>query len=408
MHEFFNDSDTPEKLRRGALLEYLDSYAAVLAEQGYARHTGKIQLRIVSDFSQRLERHHLKVQHVSAEVWRDYLRNRHRRYQPRRDDNATGMRLIQWLHPGRMGKASKPTSALVQVVERFSRYLIEERGLSEAAQNNYVPVVRKFLLERFRHGHIEWKTLRAHDITRFVQRHAHRKSPNCAQLMVTALRAFLRHLLASGVLDTDFASCVPKVAWWRWSTVPKFLTSEQVQKVLDACDLQTASGRRNYAILLLLARLGLRAGEVVSLRLDNINWESGFMIIRGKGTRWAQMPLTREIGKAIIVYLKHDRPHCKSRRLFIRQRAPLTGFTNSVAICSLVQRALARAGVESARKGAHLFRHGLATEMVNRGASLSEIGELLRHRHPNTTMIYTKVHLSALRTLALPWPGGAL
>jgi len=180
-----------------------------------------------------------------------------------------------------------------------------------------------------------------------------------------------------------------------------------VQKVLHDCDRRTGIGRRNYAILLLLARLGLRAGEVVALNLEDIDWDNGHITVRAKGGRWSQLPLPADVGKAIALYLRQDRPHVSCRRVFLRHRAPTVGFANSIAISSLVMSALKRAGVESARKGAHLFRHGLATDMLRHGASLDEIGDLLRHKSPNTTAIYAKVDLVALRSLALPWPGGA-
>jgi integrase len=166
-------------------------------------------------------------------------------------------------------------------------------------------------------------------------------------------------------------------------------------------------GKRDYALLLLLARLGLRAGEVVALTLDDFDWEAGLVTVRGKGKRVAQMPLPSEVGAAIADYLSIGRPPCASRRLFIRGKAPLTGFANSVAICSLVDRALERAEVESEYRGSHVFRHSLATGMLNHGASLDEIGDLLRHRRPDTTRIYAKVDLVALRSIALPWPGGS-
>ena len=159
------------------------------------------------------------------------------------------------------------------------------------------------------------------------------------------------------------------------------------------------------AILLLLARLGLRAGEVVALTLDDIDWSAGHFTLRGKGGRWAQLPLPLEVGEAIADYLQNGRPRSASRRLFICQRAPHRGFADSSGISTLVKRALARAGIDSPRKGAHLFRHTLATEMLRRGASLTEIGELLRHQHPSTTTVYAKVNLPALRRMAQPWPG---
>jgi site-specific recombinase XerD len=213
-------------------------------------------------------------------------------------------------------------------------------------------------------------------------------------------------LLHRGVIDTDLAACVPTIATWSLSKVPKFLPAEQIQRILESSDRDTASGKRNYAILLLLARLGLRACEVVALTLDDIDWAAGVLTVRGKGKRVAQMPLLAEVGTAIADYLRRTRPTCSSRRVFIREKAPLGGFANSVAICSLVNRALKKAGVESAYRGSHLFRHSLATTMLKQGASLPEIGDVLRHRRPDTTAIYAKVDLVSLRSIALPWPGG--
>jgi integrase/recombinase XerD len=165
-------------------------------------------------------------------------------------------------------------------------------------------------------------------------------------------------------------------------------------------------GRRDYAILLLLARLGLRAPEVVALNLEDIDWEAGRLTVHGKGGRSTQMPLPADVGEAVAAYLCNGRPRCLSRRVFIRAKAPLGGFASSVAICVIVVHALERAGVESARKGAHLFRHTLACDLLRQGCSLDEIGELLRHQSPDTTAIYAKVDLTALQSLALPWPGG--
>jgi site-specific recombinase XerD len=157
--------------------------------------------------------------------------------------------------------------------------------------------------------------------------------------------------------------------------------------------------------LLLLARLGLRASEVVGLNLDDIDWSTGQITIRGKGGKSAQLPLSAEVGEALAAYLRDDRPRCSTRRVFIRDRAPLVGFANSSTISSLVRRALKHAGVESAHTGAHVLRHSLATSLLRQGSSLDEIGELLRHESPNTTAIYAKVDVTALHTLALRWPG---
>jgi len=226
--------------------------------------------------------------------------------------------------------------------------------------------------------------------------------------MGTALRTFLRYLQLRGDIAIDLAVCVPSVANWRLSTLPKFLQPHQVQSVLDQCDRQTHRGQRDYAILLLLARLGVRACEVVTLTLDDINWNAAELTIQGKGARRAKLPLPHDVGEALARYLKQGRPSCSSRRVFIRLRAPLQGFANSIAISTIVARALKKAGVDSPCTGAHLFRHTLATQMLHQGASLEEISQLLRHQSFNTTTLYAKVDLTALRPIAQPWPGGNL
>jgi site-specific recombinase XerD len=277
--------------------------------------------------------------------------------------------------------------------------------LSKATLQNYVPFIDQFLSERFRNKRLNLSTLRATDVTGFVQRHAHRLSPGRAKLLVTALRSFFRYLRHRGEISLDLAGCVPTVPNWSRSTLPKFLSPGTVQRVLKRCDRQAPLGRRNYAILLLLARLGLRGGEVVALNLEDI--DSSQMTVHGKGGQSTPMPLPTDVGEAIAAYLRHGRPRCSSRRVFIRAKAPLGGFANSVAISLIVMRALERAGVESARKGAHLFRHTLACDLLRQGCSLDEIGELLRHQSPDTTAIYAKVDLVGLHSVALPWPGGS-
>jgi site-specific recombinase XerD len=217
----------------------------------------------------------------------------------------------------------------------------------------------------------------------------------------------LRYLHYKGLIDTDLSLAVPKVARWRFSTLPKHLPAAQVRQVLHHCGRKTAMGRRDYAILLLLARLGLRAGEIVKLRLEDIDWDNSRISVCGKGGSWAQLPLPTDAANAIARYLQHGRPQCACRRLFIRAHAPLDGFRCATAVSKIVQCALERAGVVSARKGAHLLRHSLATEMLRKGASLDEIGVVLRHKSSDTTAIYAKVDLSSLRALALPWIGGS-
>ena len=249
-------------------------------------------------------------------------------------------------------------------IVNFKQYLAEERGLSASIQCDYARFAHQFLRERFAHGAVILSTLSATAVTEFVRRHAHERSARSAQHIVGSLRAFLRYLRYQGAIATDLAACVPRVANWSHSALPRFLQPGQVQQVLDHCDRRSALGLRNYAILLLLARLGLRACEIVAMALDDIDWEAGHLMVRGKGGQRAQMPLPAEVGRAIAVYLRKGRPSCASRRLFIREYAPRVGFANSAAVSTLVQRALADAGVASPHTGAHVFRHSLATEML--------------------------------------------
>jgi integrase/recombinase XerD len=210
-----------------------------------------------------------------------------------------------------------------------------------------------------------------------------------------------------GDITLDLAAAIPSVANWSMSSIPRAIPADAVRQLLASINRQTAMGRRDYAILLLLARLGLRASEVAGLELDDLDWEAGQLTVRGKRGRRAALPLPVDVGAAIAAYLRRGRPRTTSRRVFLRRRAPLHGFDHASAIGCVVRHALERAGISAPTKGAHQFRHGLATQMLRGGASLTEIGEILRHRSPETTTIYAKVDLDALRTIALPWPGGA-
>jgi integrase/recombinase XerD len=202
------------------------------------------------------------------------------------------------------------------------------------------------------------------------------------------------------------AAAVPVVANWSMSSIPRAIPADQVCQLLASIDRRTALGCRGYAILLLLARLGLRSGEVTFLELDDIDWNTGTLSVRGKSGRRGELPLPAEVGEAIAAYLRRGRPQSTNRRVFLRAKAPIRGFRGASGVGSIVRHCILRAGLDTPTYGAHQFRHGLATELLRQGASLGEIGELLGHHSPQTTKIYTKVDLDALRTLALPWPGG--
>jgi site-specific recombinase XerD len=402
----------PSVVRRhheGPLGIHVDAYEALLREQGYSRGSTYVHLHIVADFSRWLRRRRLDAGDVDECTVERYLQSRRRFVDTYRGASFVPYKFLGMLRDRRIVK-HKTMLIVVDpreiVVDAFRQYLSQERGLSVSIQCDYTRFARQFLRERFGRGSFELSALSATDVTGFIRRHAHERSARSAQHIVGSLRAFLRYLRYRGEITTDLAACVPTVANWSLSTLPKFLQPGQVQQVLDHCDRHSAVGLRNYAILVLLARLGLRACEVVAMTLDDIDWEGAHLMVRGKGGQRAQMPLSAEVGHAIAAYLRKGRPRCTSRRLFIREHAPRVGFANSCAVSTLVQRALADAGVDSPHTGAYVFRHSLATEMLRQGASLGEIGQLLRHAHPDTTQIYAKVDVCALRPLALRWPGG--
>jgi site-specific recombinase XerD len=409
LHHFFNsrtDPRTLDVLTRGPLAPYLKAYAQRLHDDGYATQSGQLQLRMLGHFNRWLERQRMVAATVTSLTLERYVRSRRKTGKLRRGDTAALSRVLGMLRRDYPEPSSPPLTAIQVVLQQFQRYLRQERSLAEATITNYTPIVAAFLAACFPTGIPDFHRIAASEIADFVRHQADRITTKRATTVVTALRSFLRYLLYRGAITTDLAACVPTIATWSLSTVPKFLHADQIQRILDACDRDTAVGKRNYAILLLLARLGLRAGEVVVLTLDDIDWEAGLITVRGKGKRVAHMPLPVDVGAAMAEYLRRARPVCASRRMFIRAKAPLTGFANSVAICSLVDRALETASVESAYRGTHLFRHSLATHMLAQGASLPEIGDVLRHRRPDTTTIYAKVDLVSLRSIALPWPGG--
>lgn len=392
----------------GPLSPHVNCYLTQVKEQGYAVGSIYEQIYTLKMFGRWLKRTGRGVRDLNEAVIRDFLRRVIRRRYPKNAAPSTLRRLLTMLR--RIGATPATAATRPSLSEQwtcaYERFLLQERALSPPTVTWHRSFVSRFLSEKFGDGRFNLSKLRAPDVTAFVQRHAHRHSPENAKSLLAAMRSFLRFLHYKGLIDGDLSLAVPKVARWSFSTVPKHLSPDQVRRVLRSCNRGTALGLRDYTILLLLARLGLRAGEVVRLNLEDIDWDNARITVCGKGGKWAQLPLPADVARAIAHYLRRVRPRCAGRRVFIRDYAPAGGFNSAAAVASIVKRALARAGVTSTRKGAHLLRHSLATDMLRRGASLDEIGEVLRHKSPDTTAIYAKVDLKALRMLALPWPGG--
>lgn len=406
-HYVVNDQVFLSRVPEGPLAAYLVRFADSLSQQGYAQHSVHRQVMLAACFSRWLKKTGVSLHRVTSAQTAQYLRCRYRKRRPSRGDPAALGHFIECLRREgvlRVEKISAPRLTPAQQCARaYEQYLREERALAEATIVNYVPFIGQFLKDCFGSGPVKLSRLCARDVVRFVQREALRLQSKRAKLLTSALRSFCQYLRYKGETRLDLATAVPCVANWSMPSIPRGIAPEQVGREIDR---STAVGRRDYAILLLLARLGLRSGEVACLELEDIDWQGGCLSVHGKGDRRTQLPLPKEVGDAIVAYLRHGRPRSNSRRVFLRAKAPIRGFLSQNAVGTIVRHALLRAGIETPTTGCHQFRHGLATQMLRQGASLAEIGALLGHRSPETTKIYTKVDLKALRTLAMPWPGG--
>jgi len=394
----------------GPLAAHLGLFAELLSEQGYTPDYIHRQVLLGARFSQWLKQQGVALPGIIADHPTRFLRYRARQVQPNLGDAAALKHLLDFLRDSGTIPTEKISPRPLTPAERYTQayetYLREARGLARATIVNYVPFIRSFLNERFHDDPVTLSRLSAGDVMGFVQRQAPRLHPKRAKLLTSALRSFLQYARYRGQTKLDLVAAVPIVANWSMPSIPRAIAPDQIHQLLDSIDRHTAMGRRDYAILLLLARLGLRSGEVTSLELDDIDWNAGHMSVRGKSGQRSELPLPAEVGKAIAAYLKLGRPPSTCRRVFLRAKAPIRGFQGSSGVGSMVRHRLQRAGIAAPTYGAHQFRHGLATELLRQGASLSEIGELLGHQNPETTKIYTKVDVDALRALALPWPGG--
>ena len=395
----------------GPLVEQIRPFARSLREKGYAPISIHRQASVVTCFSRWLKQKGVALHHVRADHCSRYLSYRARRMVPDSMDASSLKHLLEFLRRNGVIAAEKVTAPRLPSAERYAqgyeRYLREVRALSEATIVYHMPFIRRFLTDRFGSLPVRLSRLSAHDVVRFVQQRAPHLHPKCARRLTGVLRSFLRYARYRGDVVLDLAAAVPAVANWSMPSIPRAIGADQVRELLASIPRGTAIGRRDYAILLLLARLGLRAGEVAFLELEDIDWDAGQVNVRGKGGQQSALPLPTDVGEAIAAYLYDGRPYSTNRRVFLRGRAPVRGFMTQAAIGSIVRHSLQRTGIQAPTRGAHQFRHALASQMLHHGASLKEIGEVLRHRRLQTTTIYAKVDLKALRTLALPWPGGA-
>jgi len=400
-----------EKLQAGLLAPHFEAVSQELSERGYATATSNFALRLFAALGAWLEQSSHTLLDLDEAVLDAFLAERYRHHQPRRHDHAMLAFLLACL---------RRTGVLVPLPERpdlhpaapireaFRAHLINQRNLAPATVSTYLDTVTRFLDWRFEApSPPALSAISAEDINTFMLEQARRYSAGHTQLIASALRGFLRFLLQGGILAIDLAQAVPAPARRQLAGLPKFMLAEEVERLLASVDRTRPQGLRDEAILLLLARLGLRAGEVARLRLDDLDWEAGELVIHGKGGCVERVPLPWDVGEALSRYLREARPACTTRQVFVCLHAPRRGFQAGNAVGTIVRRALARADLHPPHQGAHLLRHSLATRLLREGASLVEIGELLRHHDLDTTRIYAKVDEPALHRLAPPWPGGA-
>jgi site-specific recombinase XerD len=390
----------------GPLEPHAAGFASVLTRIGYTQHSTAHQLRVFAHLSRWLEAERLGAAELTPTVCDAFLRARRTAGYTLWLSRKALQPLLKYLRevgaaPLEPVIAPSPTEALLV---RFGAYLGSERGLARSTVNEYVYMIRPFLRTRADgQGALNLEDLAAADVTTFVVTNAPGRSIGSAKLMVTALRSLLDFLHVQGLLANSLASVVPTVAGSRLAGLPKGLADVQVQQLLTSCDRRTAVGRRDFAVLTLLVRLGLRAGEVVALELGDLDWRAGEIVVRGKGDRQERLPLPVDVGTALVDYLQAGRPRSECRQVFLRMRAPHRALSPS-GLCQIVIWAAHKAGLPPV--GAHRLRHTAATQMLRAGASLTEIGQVLRHRSLLSTAIYAKVDQEALRQVARPWPTG--
>jgi integrase/recombinase XerD len=391
----------------GPLAEYADGFRAELARLGYTPLTAAGQLRLMAHLSRWMNAEGLDAQALEMPVAERYFEERCAAgYANERTVVALGP-LLGYLRG--LGAAPAPAAGPVteagQLLDRYAAYLAAERGLARRTVALNVRLARPFLQQRAleRDGHLDLEQLTAVEVRAFVVDQA-RQQPRSAKRIVTSLRSLLRFLHVDGVISVPLADAVPSPAGHALAGLPQALEPGQVEAMLALCDLRTATGRRDRAVLLLLSRMGLRAGEAAALGLDDIDWRRGEIMVRGKGGRRDRLPLPADAGAAIVAYLRDGRPQdALDRTVFISAQAPRQALTY-LGITTIVETAARRAGVPG-RVHAHRLRHSAATAMLRGGGSLAEIGQALRHARPATTAIYAKVDVGALRPLGRPWPG---
>ena len=380
---------------------HVTKFIATLAETGYADKTRRDKRRLIRPFIRWVRQAGIAFEGVDEACVDAFLACPSRR---RYNHRAALQQFVAYLRAAKVVPARhfepSPREVLVQ---GYLDHLRDQQGLSAHSLATYAPFVRSFVVALQLPENVA--AVDASAVRRHILGESQSRSVSFVRLMAAALRSFLRFCFLDGVTAADLSTAVPPVCRWRLAAVPPFLTAEEVERVVAAADRSTARGCRTFAILLLLARLGLRASEIIAIELDDIRWAAGEIVVRGKGRVHDRLPLPVDVGKALALYLSTARGPSSSRRVFLCLVAPRVGLAQPSVVSKIAREALPCAGLApTGRVGAHIFRHSLATRMLRGGASLAEISQVLRHRSPSTTLLYAKVEFEELRGVALPWP----
>ena len=389
----------------GPLVPYACGFQEELARLGYTAGSAAQQLRVMALLSRWLADRELDAGGITAEGVAQFLQERRARGNLHWRSSRALVPLLEFLARLEVFPVSPATipTKTEELLERYSRFLVSERGLAPETIRRCYRSASVFLAAQESRGPLDLKSLSAADISQFMLGECAGRGVGSAKNMAVRLRSFLRFLYFDEITAICLSGAVPNVSGWRGSSLPRVIDSQAARRLLDSCDRSTSVGRRDFAVLTLLVRLGLRAGEVAKLKLTDLDWRAGEILIRAKRGRLDRLPLPVDVGEAIADYLQDGRPKTKVRSLFLRVLPPKVALSAS-GITEIVHAGCRRAGL--APVGAHRIRHSAASEMLARGAGLPEIGQVLRHRSIATTGIYAKVDAKSLYELARPWPGG--
>ena len=407
--QFFKSQSRIQSLREGPEGQLLEGFAKELYREGYAETSARRHIRAAEHVVYWTDRKGMQLSGLTENNLERFDRHlnrcRCRDYgHADRSGSLHGARLFlkhlrsTGVVPASIAKTADLDPALLAA---FHQWMRQQRGTCDRTLYNYNSSIRELLI-RFGEDPSRFD---AQSLRQFVLEKSQQPGRTSAKKCTTALRMFLRFLIVEGKCSANLDAAIPIFAHWRLSTLPRYLQPGEIERIISSCEPISPIGRRNRAIILLLARMGLRAGDIVQLRLGDINWEDAEILVSGKGRRLTRLPLTQEVGDAVVGYLRNGRPQTDTDSLFIRAIAPFRGFSHGSAISLIVAQAMRRACITRQSRGAaHILRHSAATSMLRQGASLQDIAEVLRHRSIETTQIYAKVDVAALRQIAQPWP----